>query len=310
MIHRRNLLRPSNFDELGLRRALGDRLVPFLVAAMAFLAALALGGASGASGLAARWRGGAAASVTVQVPRPRAPADGAAGGQTRQEAVLALLRGTPGVASARALSDEDLAELLRPWLGGGLQQVSLPLPAVIDLRLAESGPAALDPLAARAAAAAPGTLMESHGLWAGRLTVLADSLRACAALALAVVAAVAAAVVSVAVRAGLLARRVSIEIVHSLGASDSYISGRFAARAASLSGAGGAIGALAALPVLVFMANLTTPFANDPSVAPRAGLAALPAALWLVAPGLPLASGAIGWLTAQLTVRRWLRRLA
>ena len=39
---------PPGFDELGLRRALSDRLLPFLVAAMAFLAALALAGAVGA----------------------------------------------------------------------------------------------------------------------------------------------------------------------------------------------------------------------------------------------------------------------
>ena len=37
-------LRPSGFDELGLRRALSDRMLPVLVAAMAFLASLALAG--------------------------------------------------------------------------------------------------------------------------------------------------------------------------------------------------------------------------------------------------------------------------
>ena len=38
-------LRPARFDDLGLRRAISDRLLPLLVAAMAFLAALALAGA-------------------------------------------------------------------------------------------------------------------------------------------------------------------------------------------------------------------------------------------------------------------------
>ena len=37
-------LRPPGFDDLGLRRALDDGMLPFLVAAMAFLAALTLGG--------------------------------------------------------------------------------------------------------------------------------------------------------------------------------------------------------------------------------------------------------------------------
>jgi hypothetical protein len=38
-------------------------------------------------------------------------------------------------------------------------------------------------------------------------------------------------------------------------------------------------------------------------------LAVLPGPLWLVLPALPMATAAIGFLTAQGTVRRWLRRL-
>jgi hypothetical protein len=34
-ISSRRLLRPVGFDELGLRRAISDRMLPFLVAAMA-----------------------------------------------------------------------------------------------------------------------------------------------------------------------------------------------------------------------------------------------------------------------------------
>jgi cell division transport system permease protein len=45
----RRTLRPVGFDELGLRRAISDRMLPFLVAAMAFLAALALAGWVGAA---------------------------------------------------------------------------------------------------------------------------------------------------------------------------------------------------------------------------------------------------------------------
>ena len=74
-------LRPAGFDELGLRRAVSDRMLPFLVGAMAFLAALALGGWIATASLAQHWRLGAAAAMTVQVPHPTEPA--AQGGGTR-----------------------------------------------------------------------------------------------------------------------------------------------------------------------------------------------------------------------------------
>ena len=130
-------------------------------------------------------------------------------------------------------------------------------------------------------------------------------------LALLLVAAVAAAVIAVATRAGLAARREAIEIVHGLGATDGYIAARFAGRATLLAATGGIAGAVLALPVLLTLANLAAPFAGGAAEAtsPADILGALPAALWLTLPGLPAAAAAIGFLTAQATVRRWLRRL-
>jgi cell division transport system permease protein len=304
----RQLLRPVGFDELGLRRAISDRMLPFLVAAMACLAALALAGWVGAASLARHWQQGAGSALTVQVPRPKDPA--VQSGGTRLDRVVALLAGTTGVAEARPLSDEELAELLRPWLGSGAERLAVPLPAVIAVRLADPQ-LEVDKLARRLDAAAPGTLVESHGVWIRRLAVLARSLQACAGLALLLVAAVAAAVIAVATRAGLAARREAIEIVHGLGATDGYIAARFAGRATLLATTGGIAGALVALPVLLTLASLAAPFAGDaPETLSAVGiLAALPGVLWLTLPGLPAAAAAIGFLTAQGTVRRWLRRL-
>ena len=304
-------LRPSGFDELGLRRALSDRMLPLLVAAMAFLAALALAGWFGSAALALHWRQGAGAALTVQVPRANDPS--AHGDQTRLASVLALLAGTPGVASAHALSDRELSDLLRPWLGQGAEKLAIPIPAVVAVRLTDAS-ANLEPLKLRLDDAAPGTLVEDHGVWIRRLAVLARSLQACAGLALLLVAGVAAAVIAVATRAGLSTRREAIEIVHGLGATDSYIAGRFAARATLLAAAGAAGGALAALPVLLTLARMAAPFADAAPLANAisttgGALGALPASLWLALPGLPVGAAAIGFVTAQAAVRRWLRRL-
>jgi cell division transport system permease protein len=305
----RNPLRSARFDDLGLRRALGEGMLPLLVAAMAFLAALAMGGVVGARVLAARWQGGAASALTVQVPQPGAALDG----QNRLDRALGVLHATPGVAAVRALTEGELADLLRPWLGSGAERLSIPLPAVIAVRLAP-GAAPPEQLAARLAAAVPGTLTESHDVWLRRLALLSGSLQGCAWLALAMVAGIATAVVAIATRAGLAARREAIEIVHGLGATDGYIAGCFARRATGLATMGGLLGAVAALPVLLALAWLAAPFAGArPWTPDGAGwlglLGALPAPLWLGLPALPLAAAAIGFLTAQATVRRWLRRL-
>lgn len=301
-------LRPAGFDELGLRRAGADRILPYLVAAMAFLAALALAGWVGAASLARHWQQGAGAVLTVQVPDP--DGDAAQDGGTRVARVLALLQDTPGIAEARELTEGQLDQLLRPWLGAGAGRLAVPLPAVIAVRLAEPG-VDVAPVAARLEAAAPGTLTESHGVWLHRLTVLARSLQACAGLAVVLVGSVAAAVIAIATRAGLAARREAIEIVHGLGATDGYIAGRFAARATLLAACGGVAGAVLALPVLLTLAGMTAPFTGlqAPAQTPSGILAGLPVTIWLALPVLPIIAAFIGFATAQGTVRRWLRRL-
>jgi len=301
-------LRPAGFDDLGLKRAISDRLLPLLVAAMAFLAALAFAGAVATASLAEHWRQGAASELTVQVPTPNDPA--AAAGRTRLQAVLAALRADPAVSRATPMSTDDLGALLKPWLGPEGSTLALPLPAVISVQLG-AGATVSDGLAAALTTAAPDTLLESADVWAARLSALARSLQACAAVALLVVVAVAIAVVAVATRAGLSARREAIEIVHGLGATDRYIAGRFARRAMRLAAAGGAGGAIAALPVLLWLAYLAAPFAAGTvtSGAEPPPLFALPLPLWVALPALPFATAAIGFITAEGTVRRWLRRL-
>ena len=287
------LRRARGRDPLGLRRVLSDRLLPALVAAMALLAALTLAGARGAGGLVARWEGGAATALTLQLPQ---------GAGT--ERALAALDAMPEISEARPADPARLKALLRPWLG---EVPAIPLPTIIELRLARLPPDAAA-LAARIAAAVPGATVEAHGVWVARLLALARSLEAIALSALLLVAGIATAVVAVAVRAGIAARREAIAILHALGATDGDIAARFARRVALLVGLGALGGTLVAAPVLAGFADLAAPLLGGRA---GSGLLDLP---WSVLPWadlalLPPAAALIGWLTAQLTLRRWLRRL-
>ena len=311
-------------DGLSLRRALPGRLLPALVASVTFLAALTLAGAVGASVLAGRWSSGAAAVLTVQVPRPDEPA---AQTGSRIDAVATLLATEPAFVRRRLLDRPAVERLLAPWLGSDAA-IALPLPAVVQLHL-RAGALLPPDLADRLEAAAPGTLLGRNAAWSDRLVLLGDSLQACAAVALVVVTAVAVAVVAVATGAALATRRQVIEIVHGLGAGDGYIAGRFAGRAARLALYGGLTGTLLSVPLLLELCRLAAPFAAAAaSVTPAAAALAntpsqpepelldlpgllerVPWPLWVSLPLMPPLAAAIGWGTAQATVRIWLRRL-
>src|SRR4051812_50050503 len=102
----RRLLRPAGFDELGLRRAISDRMLPFLVAAMAFLAGLALAGWAGAASLAHHLQHGAGSALTIQVSRPNDPA--APGGPPHDRGGARLAE-TPRSARARQVREGERA---------------------------------------------------------------------------------------------------------------------------------------------------------------------------------------------------------
>jgi len=309
--------RRSSADGLAVRRALSQRSLPALVAAMSFLAALALGAAVAARTLSDHWAGGVAAIVTIQVPdgdQPAAADPAISQHISRADAVQAALNQTPGLAAVHRLSASELAQLLRPWLGGD-EHFALPLPAVFEVTLQSTANAPdLTALQQRA----PGTLVERNTVWSQRLGALASSLQACAAIAIAVVAAIVTIVLTIVTRAGLHGQRRTIEIIHGLGATDSYIAGRFARRTGALALVGGVIGIVTALPLLSVLAHLATPFVAAPvnavasaadASAWTADFAALPPRLLAALGGVPVAGAIIGWATAQMTVRAWLKRL-
>ncbi|WP_215753584.1 MULTISPECIES: cell division protein FtsX [unclassified Acetobacter] len=306
-------------DGLSLSEALPDRSLFILVAMMSFLAALTLTGATGARTLSTRWAGGAAQLLTIQVSEPDQPlaatskADKTAQ-PTRADAVLADLATLPTGTQVHRLTQDELARLLTPWLGDA-GKTALPLPAVIEVRLAEGQEAPAN-LEQTLDAHVPGTVVEHNAEWSTRLRALAQSLLACAALALATVGGIATMITALATKAGLSTRRDIIEILHGLGATDSYIAGRFAWRTGGLALGGGLLGTLLAMAPLLLLFRMAAPFAASTLQAASTTMPdwrtlpdLLPGDMLVGLAALPFVAAFIGWVTTQFMVRVWLRRL-
>jgi cell division transport system permease protein len=296
-----NSTRRHHPDYLGLREGLADRLLPLLVAAMSFLAVLAIAGTLASAGLAAHWQGDTGSALTIQVPQPADPATGTPG--TRLDATLAALRADPEVAAVQVLSADEVNRLLKPWLGADAAALGLTLPAVVSARW--NGTQAPGALTAALQKSAPGTMVQSGAEWAARVAALTTSLQTCAAVVLVIVTLIGTAMVAMATRSGLAQRRDTVTLVHGLGALDSDLARRFAARATGLTVAGSVLGVLAALPVLAWLAQLAAPLAGGAD----GTVLNLPQALWVSLPAVPVVAGLIGWCTTQITVRGWLRNL-
>lgn len=220
-------------DRIVPRTGQTARLTFAVSAAMAFLAVFALALSLAAGRLADHWSAALAQSATIRLSAP----DDQIEIQTR--AVLTALGQTPGVAAARALSDDEQRALLEPWFGPDLPLGDLPVPRLIEIIEDDAGFDAAG-LRQRLAAEAPGAVLDDHTRWRRPLVAAADRLRLLGWISLSLILGATAAMITLAAQAALASNVQVLRVMRLVGAQDSYI-----ARALTGAGLGAAFGMLA-----------------------------------------------------------------
>ena len=277
-----------------LPREEGAISLDLVIALMAFLAALALGGVLVAQRTAQSWEAGLSGRLTIQILP-----EGDAAPANEVNAALRIARATPGVLNAVALSDADNLALVEPWLGRDAVIAALPFPRLIDVRLAPGATPNLGALQQRLKEAAPHAILDDHGRWIGRLKTTANSVVLAALAILALIAMGTAATVAFATRAGLAAHHDIVQLLHLMGAKDRFIARAFEWHYFLAAGIAGACGAAFAALVFVAAGSLDQLGLEAVSFLPPLGLAwqELP---WLA--GIPTAAAIIAWATARVSV--------
>ena len=286
-------------SDLQLEADPSARFLPWVIAVMVFLAALAMIGAFALDGLVRDWRDSARDTATVQIAF-----DEAADMDRLVTTALDLLRSTPGVAAANSLDEAQVADLLEPWLGDTGVDAGLPLPRLIDVQFAAGGSIDIAALQAKLRAAVPGATLDDHASWLARLIVLARGVQWLALGIVVVIGAATVAIIIFATRAGLAAHREAIEVLHLIGARDGYIARQFQRHCLMLALKGGMPGGVVAALVLALITNL----AGRLDV-PLLGPAELGVVGWSVFIVLPVLAGLLAMFTARATVLRTLRRM-
>jgi cell division transport system permease protein len=205
-----------------LPRDKGAAPLDFVIAVMAFLAALALGASLIADRAAQGWQSGLAAKLTVQILPPDT-GDARAGLDAQIQAALDILNAAPGVAHAALISDTDTEALVEPWIGKNNLVAEIPLPRLIDVTIIPGEQVNIPVLTQKLKQAAPQALLDDHRSWIARLGALADTVRYSAYGILLLIAGATAAAVSFATRAGLSAHHEMVELLHQMGALPSFI---------------------------------------------------------------------------------------
>lgn len=283
---------------LPLRGDAGSRYGPWIVAAALFVATLALAATMAIRNADQGWRTALTGKLSVQVPAPSG-----SGGEPVAE-VIALLRETPAIADAEPVDAAVARSLLEPWLGAGAEIETLPVPALIDVRLRPD--ARLDIVALEVAldAAVPGTRIDDHGIRLASALQFALALQIFGAAVTAIFGLIATIAAIFATRAGLSAHREEIGILQMIGARDSYIARQFIAQSRNFSIKGGIVGCALAAGAMILLGR----YAPDGNafMVPEMTLSPIQ---WIVLACLPPVATVIAMATARVTAMHALSRV-
>ena len=269
----------------------------FVVAALCFLAALTGLATRAAYGAAQSWAGQVQGEVTLRLLN---------GGEEEAKLLASQLQALAGVQTAEVESREETESLLRPWLGDKLP-ADLPISRYIALKTDRSADENIISTIRKASDEAGFTVeIEDHEKWARDVERSLGILRLIGMVALMLLTTIVVSVIAFATHAALLARRDVVNVLHTCGASDRFISRLFEYRFFSLGLKAGGLGALFALlgAMLLFFAAKQSGDRSWllPQMSPDIGT-------FVMLVITPVFAGVVSMIAARITVSRALTEL-
>jgi len=276
-----------------------SRFLPWIFALMVYLAVLALTGVLILHAAVERWQRGEVDTLTVQL----LPIQGVS-----IEAQIIELREVlaeiDGISRVRVVPHAESVALVEQWLGEGNLPPGLPLPRLVDLKLEPGHALDTEALTIKLQSTLSNVTVDDAKLWLDRL---ADFGRSLALLAIAVVFLIGLTVVATVVfttRMGISIHHNVIELLHLMGARDSYVAVQFQHQAMWLGLRGGMIGIVFAAATIYalyqVMKRMETPLAPDMPIDHWT---------WALLAAVPIFTALIAMVTARLTALRELVKL-
>lgn len=275
--------------------------MPWVIAIMVALTAIAGAAGLALDNLADRARAELSGGATIQLMEANPSQREAAA-----SAVMQLLGDDPAVEFARLVPEEELEELLDPWLELGEDTAAtVPVPALIDVQLADGGgESGLSGLRARVQTVVPTARVDAQSSWLAPVFSALSSLQLMAVALVVLLAFTSAAAVWLASRNALGTNRDTIEIVHLLGGTDKQIARIFQRSIAFDAVLGGTVGLILGLVAILALGERFAALESGMVAGGSLGLVD-----WIMLAMIPFAGVVIAILTARITVLAALRRM-
>ncbi len=229
------------------RATIAGKALMGVVAIMTFLASLTTGAVVLVRAAADQWQADVAREVTLQLR--------AVSGRDIEAEVartVAIARAFPGIAEVKPYSKDETVHLLEPWLGSGLEFNDLPIPRLVVVRIAPGATPDLSRLRQSLEQQVPGVSLDDHRSFVARMRAVSSAALLVGTAVLSLVLAATMLSVTFATRAAMVSNQPVIEVLHLIGAKDSFIVGHFQQHFLQLGLNGGLLGGGIAITLFAF----------------------------------------------------------
>lgn len=293
-------------QELQLKSENTSLFLKIIIAIAVFIFAITLSGVLSVDSMITNWNKSILGSITIQIiPSTTINKEKSlAELKAHEEKVVEFLRSINGVIKVTPLSDTELSELLTPWLGDDIDITDLPTPRIIDVKIENNATIDFAQLAQDLANVSPQASLDNHKLWLNKLIAFADGIKMIATTILFLVLAITSGAIFYTTNMSLGLQRYVIEILHIIGAKDTYIAQQYAKHMGIIGFIGGLIGIIFAVPTIFFIGNLAASI--EGGIISTTSLYIID---WIFILALPLFSMLIAVFTTYYTVKQTLKKM-
>lgn len=228
------------------REGVAGQALLTVIAIMAFLACLTLGGVILVRETAQGWQTDISKEVTVQI-RPYENVDMDASIRQASQILLSY----DGVDKVTALDDTATERLLKPFLGSGLKLEELPIPALLTVTLEKNAILDFASIGERLKTEVPGASLDDHRNWVDRLTTMARTTVLGGIVIFVLVMTATILTVIFATRGAMAGNKDIVDVLHFVGADRRFIAREFEHHFLRLGMMGSLAGGFAAICVFL-----------------------------------------------------------
>lgn len=290
--------------DLPLNKDKGGRFLSILMGLMTFLMIMTLSASFVLSAMNARWSKGLENKATVEIS-----AQDKNGAVLKQEQIEEqttktqdFLSNHPAIMQSIIMDKADIMNLVSPWLGDNVGLENVPLPGIITVNFKDNIIYNMDDIEKGLRSIAPQARLDTHESWLNDVLSFTYAIKLAAILMTLIITITTIVAVGGAIQSRMAVYREELELLHLMGASDSYIS-RQLQKYAFLTILKGAIIGMVMGWLLLFIISIMGG-RMEVSLLPEFSLSLVQVLILLL---LPLIIATIGMGTARETVLRFLR---